>query len=331
MIGAGSYLGMIDGQAGSVSQPIWYVDELTLFPLSFSEFLRASDPHALLWDGFLQPEKVPRHIHEKILEHYRDYLYVGGLPEVCSAWFALKAEGKNIKERAIHVRDLQLNLLALYKNDFAKYHPSDALNIARTWGIIAEQLSKSFLCVKRRSFKGQIPSKRDYKAFENYFSRLEACGLISRSYVLNHPTYPLMANKKESFFKAFYFDVGLLLAQMDFEYSALNPGRDIIYKGPLAENYVATELARKRIPLFSYIKENSSAEIEFLVQKDGDVLPIEVKNNNTQAKSLAWFRKFFEPKLSFKLSNKMGSLEPGIVHFPIYACENLIETHLKDL
>ena len=86
-----------------------------------------------------------------------------------------------------------------------------------------------------------------------------------------------------------------------------------------------------KIPLFSYIKENSSAEIEFLVQKDGDVLPIEVKNNNTQAKSLAWFRKFFEPKLSFKLSNKMGSLEPGIVHFPIYACENLIETHLKDL
>ena len=331
VIGAGSYLGMIDGQADSVSQPIGYVDELTLFPLSFSEFLRASNPHALLWDGFLQPEKIPRHIHEKILEHYRDYLYVGGLPEVCSAWFALKAEGKNIKERTIHVRDLQLNLLALYKIDFAKYHARDALNIARTWGIIAEQLSKSFLCVNRFSFKGQIPSKRDYKAFENYFSYLEACGLIYRSYVLHHPTYPLMAHKNESFFKAFYFDVGLLLAQMNFEYSALNPGRDIIYKGPLAENYVATELARKRIPLFSYTKENSSAEIEFLVQKDGDVLPIEVKNNNTQAKSLAWFRKFFEPKLSFKLSNKMGSLEPGIVHFPIYACENLIQTYLKDL
>jgi hypothetical protein len=137
-----------------------------------------------------------------------------------------------------------------------------------------------------------------------------------------------MANKKESFFKAFYFDVGLLLAQMNFEYSALNPSQDIIYKGPLAENYVATELARKRIPLFSYIKENSSAEIEFLVQKDGEVLPLEIKNNNTQAKSLAWFRKFFEPKLSFKLSNKMGSVEPGIVHLPIYACENLIQSYL---
>jgi predicted AAA+ superfamily ATPase len=231
VIGAGSYLGMIEGQAESVSQPIGYVDELTLFPLSFSEFLRASDPHTILWDGFLQPEKIPGHIHEKILQHYRDYLYVGGLPEVCSAWFALKSEGKNIKERTNHVRNLQLNLLSLYKSDFAKYQASDAFNIARTWGIIAEQLSKNFLCVKRFSFKGQIPSKRDYKSFENYFLRLEACGLIYRSHVLHHPTYPLMANKKESLFKSFYFDVGLLLAQMNFEYSALNPSQDIIYTG----------------------------------------------------------------------------------------------------
>ena len=330
VVAAGSYLGMFDGQSEGVSQPVGYVDEIEMWPLSFQEFLEASNPHPSLLAVLCDETRLDRTLHAKLLEIYREYLFVGGMPEVVRDWYRLKQNGESIFERQSHVRNLQKRLLSLYRTDVAKYHPRDALAIGRTWEIVAEQLSRSFEEVKRFTFKDQIPKKRDYKAFANYFSRLEAFRLVHLSHILSHPTYPLKANKKDAFFKSFYFDTGLLLAQMDYEYIALDGKADVPYKGPVAENFVATVLARRGLSLFSYMKANSAAEIEFVAQAHGEVVPIEVKNNNTTAKSLASFKTDFAPKFSLMFSNQVGRVTADFAHYPIYLCDLAVKRHLID-
>ncbi|MBF0442631.1 MAG: ATP-binding protein [Oligoflexales bacterium] len=325
VIATGSYLGLLEGKTEGISQPIGYVEELKLFPMNFDEYLLATDPHPALAEAMENHSKLTPVVHERLLSLYREYLFVGGLPQVVATWLnGLKAKD-SLLLLIQTVRALQKKLLAEYKADFAKYHPRDALNIARTWEFVAENLSRSLSEVKRFTFKDKIPGKRGYGDFANYFIRLEACGLIYRSFVTDTPVYPLKSQKKDSLFKCFYFDSGLLLSEMDFEYTALNPDKDIIYKGPIAENFIAGELVRLGISPFSYVKSNSTAEIEFLIQKDGKIIPIEVKNNNPSAKSLAWFMKEFDPVVAIKFSNSIGSISEKVKHYPIYLCHQVLK------
>lgn len=325
LIGAGSYLGLLEGTVEDVSQPIGYVDELTLFPMSFEEFLRAADAPPSLLEHYLQPQGLNTVAHEALLQLYRNYLFVGGMPEVVGTWFEIKKHSGTLLAQTVAVRELQKSLLSKYKADFAKYHPRDALHIARTWEIIAEQLSRNFTAVARFQFKGGLPGKRDYKAFADYFTRLEACGLVHRSYVIEDGIYPLKSRKKEALFKCYYGDTGLLLAEMDMSLQSLEASAEVYYKGPLAENFVAINLIRLGYPLFSFVRSRGDAELEFLIQHQAKVVPIEVKNNQTTAKSLRWFSKQFKPQLVLKFSNKMGVVEPGVWHYPIYLCEKVLQ------
>lgn len=324
VIAAGSYLGLFEGAVEGVSQPIGYTNDLKMFPMTFLEFLWAAEPPEALLDCYHKRD-LSNIAHSALLQHYRDYLFVGGMPEIVNTWFQLKRETGSLLVQANAVRDLQKNLLGRYKADFAKYHPRDALQIARTWEIVAEQLARSFSEVSRFQFKGAIPGKRDYKAFANYFARLEAAGLIHRSYIIEEPGYPLKAFKKESFFKCYYGDTGLLLAEMDVAYRALDPSADVSYKGPLAENFVANALVRLNFPLFAYVRSRADAEIEFLIQHETAVIPIEVKNNQTTAKSLRWYREQFKPPFALKFSQKLGGLDGDIRHYPIYVCDGIFQ------
>jgi predicted AAA+ superfamily ATPase len=329
VIAAGSYLGMLEGATGGVSQPIGYVDDLTVFPMSFEEFLLASDPHPSLLESYY---KIFHHFpiaHERLLNLYREYLYVGGMPEAVKIWFETGKTTGSILAQTRAVRDIQKGLLTKYKSDFAKYHPRDALNIARTWELVAEQLARSFTEVSRFRFKDTISGKRDYKAFTHYFARLDACGLTHRSFVTEHPIYPLKSHKKESMFKCYFGDTGLLLAEMDVEFQALEPSRGITYKGPLAENFVANNLVQLGFPLFAFVRANGSAEIEFLIQNHGEIIPIEVKNNQTTAKSLRWYLDHYQPPYGIKFSNQLGSQQDTIKHYPIYCCGEVLKTILQ--
>lgn len=330
VIAAGSYLGMLEGTTVGISQPIGYVDDLTVFPMSFEEFLLASDPHPTLLEGYYKISQSIPIAHDKLLSLYREYLYVGGMPEAVKIWFGTRKTTGSVLAQTKAVRDIQKGLLSKYKADFAKYHPRDALNIARTWELVAEQLSRSFSEVSRFRFKDSISGKRDYKAFANYFERLEACGLIHRSYVTEHPLYPLKAHKKDSMFKCYFGDTGLLLAEMDVEFQALEPSLDITYKGPLAENFVANNLAQLGYPLFAFARANGSAEIEFLIQNRGKIIPIEVKNNQTTAKSLRWYVDQYQPPYAIKFSNQIGSQQDNTKHYPIYRCGEVLKSILID-
>lgn len=325
VVAAGSYLGMLGLKTGGISQPIGYVDEMSLYPMCFEEFLLANDSHPVLLKAIKGESELTAGIHEKLLTLYKQYLYVGGMPEVVKEWVESSNPNTNtLNEKLKKVRELQKNLLSKYKFDFAKYHPRDAVNIGRTWELVAESLTKSLTEVERFIFKNKMTGKRDYNGFSSYFAVLEACGLIHRSYVLSEIQYPLKSQKKESIFKCFYFDTGILLAELDYEYLALESGANILFKGPIAENFVAIEFSRAGLPLFSYLKTNSSAELEFLLQKDGEIIPVEIKNNSTTAKSLNYFIKERKSKLALKFSNQPGSMGSVIHHYPIYRCSNAV-------
>jgi len=313
VLAAGSYLGLAL-KSETVSQPVGYVDELCLYPMSFEEFLRATNPHAALIQAYLGEVKVNAITHSELLKLYRHFLFVGGMPECVKTW----VEADRLLNGMNDVRRVQQTLLSRFKADFSKYFARDAFHISRTWELVAEQLTHDFSAVKRFQFKDHIPGKRDYRAFSDYFSCLSACGLIHMSHVINHPVYPLRTQKKDSLFKCYYFDTGLLLAEIDYDFDLLSPSSDVIFKGPIAENFVACELSKRNSALYSYVKQNSTAEIEFLIQKRNRVIPIEVKNNSTKAKSLSFYMAEFSPERAVKLSQSMGGESSGFLHLPVY-------------
>lgn len=313
VIAAGSYLGLaLNSEA--VSQPVGYVNELGLFPMSFEEFLRATNPHDALINAYLGQTKIDAVTHSELLKLYQQFLFVGGMPECVKTWIETDSSLAGMDS----VRRIQQTLLSRFKADFSKYYGRDAFHISRTLELVAEQLTRDFTVVKRFQFKDHIPGKRDFRAFSDYFTCLSACGLIHVSHVINHPEYPLRTQKKDAIFKCFYFDTGLLLAEIDYDFDLLSPSADIIFKGPIAENFVATELCKKNTPIYSYVKHNSSAEIEFLIQKKNQIIPIEVKNNSTTAKSLTSYINEFSPKIAIKLSQGMGGGSLNLRHLPIY-------------
>ncbi len=313
VVAAGSYLGLAL-KTESVSQPVGYVEELCLYPMTFEEFLKASSCHTAVLDAYFGDAPVSTIIHLDLLKLYRTFLFVGGMPECVQTWVDSTSPLNGIND----VRRIQHTLLSRFKADFSKYFARESFYISRTWELVAEQLTQEFSAVKRFQFKDNIPGKRDYRAFSDYFSCLSACGLIHLSHVINHPIYPLKTQKKDSLFKCFYFDTGLLLAEVDYDYDLLSPSADVIFKGPIAENFVACEISKRNVDLYSYVKHNSTAEIEFLIQKKNQVVPIEVKNNSTKAKSLTSYINEFAPKHAVKLSQSMGGESSGVLHLPIY-------------
>jgi predicted AAA+ superfamily ATPase len=322
VVAAGSYLGLAL-KSEAVSQPVGYVDELTLYPMTFEEFLRANEAHPSLVEASLGEKPVNTIIHSELLKLYRHFLFVGGMPECVKTWIESDSALNGMND----VRRIQKTLLSRFKADFSKYFARDAFHISRTWELVAEQLTRDFSAVRRFQFRDSIPGKRDFRAFSDYFACLSACGLVHLSHVINHPVYPLKTQKKDSLFKCFYFDTGILLAEVEYDFDLLAPESDVIFKGPIAENFVACELAKRETTLFSYLKQNSTAEIEFLIQKKSQIIPIEVKNNSAKAKSLASYIDEFEPKQAVKLSQSIGGSSSSLVHLPIYqvalACGDL--------
>ena len=226
-------------------------------------------------------------VHKKLSELYLEFLFCGGLPEAVKVW----CEYKSFFDRETQVRKIHRDLLRMYKEDFGKYAESkDALNILALWEQSATHLSRYRETVKRFKFKGIVSSKRGFKGLKDYFHYLKKAGLVTISYVVESPMYPLKSCSKEALFKCFWHDTGLLLAQLDFSFKALISGTDISYKGFISENWVANELEKSKPSSGLHSWMQNTAEIEFLLQTaSGNIIPIEVKNNNPRARSLDSF------------------------------------------
>jgi len=317
---SGSNIGLLG------SFPVGKVEQHNLRPLTFHEFLCASNQPILL-NAYEKQVNSPA-AHTKLFEQLIDYYFTGGMPEAVATWFTLANE--SILERTQAVSNIHADLIEGYKRDFGKYAEKlDSQLIESVFTHIPSQLSLvRDASVKRFKFKGVYRNKSRYADFETAISWLHRCRLSLQNYPLEGtPRSPLAAYKKNNKVKLFLFDVGLLNHMLGTGYKEIKL-QDYEYKGYIAESFVQQELAAIGIePSFSWA--DARAEIEFLINNEhGQIVPIEVKSGRrTRAKSLQSYINKCKPHKTIKLTGTQGSpvTEKEHIVMPLYYAKYVLE------
>ncbi len=316
IIAAGSLLG-VALHAGT-SFPVGKVNRMHLYPLNFQEFLYAMGEDAAAEILQTKDQRMITVLREKLSDLLRQYYYVGGMPEAVNYY-------KDNKEFA-GVRQIQKNLLAYYQQDFSKHaEPRLTERLNLVWSSIPAQLAKE----NRKFIYGQVRQGARAKDFELAIQWLSDCGLIHVIHRVTKPGYPLKAYEDLNAFKIYLLDVGLLGAMADLSSNTIVEGNRIFteFKGALAEQYVLQELiAEDHLNPMYYSAENSRMEIDFIVQKGDEVIPIEVKaEENLRAKSLRSYCEKYKPKTAVRFSMSDYREQDWMVNVPLYEINWLIE------
>jgi predicted AAA+ superfamily ATPase len=310
VIAAGSLLGM--GLHSQVSFPVGKVDFLDLRPLSFSEFLISLNESALVNALNAKNWSVISIFTEKLKEYLRYYFYVGGMPEVVDAFVQTRDWQL--------VRRIQNRILNSYEGDFSKHAPRETVpRIRMVWQSIPSQLAKE----NKKFVYGVIRESARAKDFELAIQWLVDCGLLLKSHRVSKPGIPLVAYQDTSAFKLFLHDVGLLGAMAGLNVRTIIEGDEIFteFKGALTEQYVMQQL---RVDSERYIgywtNERSTSEVDFVIQEEGEVIPIEVKSGeNLKAKSFRLFCEKYKPSKAIRTSLTDYKEESWMENVPLYA------------
>lgn len=312
IIALGSLLGVAVNRK-TYSFPVGKVDMLTMYPMDMEEFLLALDESYLLEKTkacFTDKTAMPAALHQSALELYRQYLVVGGMPEAVMIFSKTKDY--------VFVRHIQDTILASYLNDMSKYNTENEIKKTRlTYDNITVQLSK-----KNTRFQYKlIKSGARAAEFENAIEWLILSGIVDQVYKVEQIKKPLANYRDIDAFKIYLSDVGLLCAKKDII------ANDILYmvdelndfKGGMTENYVHNQLKINDYTTY-YWESDRGAEIDFIIQREGKLIPIEVKAaDNTRAKSLKLYMDRFEPAYAIKLSTKNFAQEDNKLIIPLYA------------
>lgn len=283
-----------------------------MYPMTFDEFIIAIGETSLK-DIILEAAKLfsplSSALHTKALNLYHTYLAVGGYPE---------AVARYIEKRDFNfVRAVQGNIANAYISDMAKYStPSDTVKAISAYNSLPAQLAKE----NSKFMYSVIGSSARAKDYESALAWLIAAGVVIRCNKITEGNLPLKIYEDNLAFKMYYSDVGLLSMKLDI------PTKNIVHnlrisdkiRGILAENYVAEELSAKGITPYYWTSENK-AEVDFVSQIDGNVIPIEVKSaDNVRAKSLKIYTGKYNPEFSYRFSAKNFGFENGIKSVPLY-------------
>lgn len=312
IIVAGSLLGVAVNRA-KFSFPVGKVDMKTLYPMDMEEFLLAVGENTLverIKRCFETDSPMPSALHEAAMQRYRQYLVVGGMPE-CVKQFAETQD-------YILVRHTQDTILAGYLNDMSKYNNLNEIKKTRlVYDNITVQLSK-----KNTRFQYKLIKKGGRASeFENAIEWLCLSGIVSQVYRVEQIKKPLENYRDIDAFKIYVSDLGLLCAKKNLV------ANDVLYmveeledfKGGMAENYVHVQLSAKGYRSY-YWESERGAEIDFVIQRDGRLIPIEVKSaDNTRAKSLNVYMDAYKPDYAIKLSAKNFAFEDKKKIVPLYA------------
>lgn len=316
VLAAGSLLGVALHK--HTSFPVGKVEFLDLYPLSFVEFLMALDQNPLI--NLLKSKDWPliRSFKEKYIQLLRQYYYIGGMPEAVISYVTQN----DFKE----VRVIQKRILMAFEHDFSKHAPSEIVpRIRMLWNSIPAQLAK----VNRKFIYGAIKQGSRAKDYELALSWLIDCGLVHKVCRVSKPGIPLKAYEDYAAFKLFIVDVGLLGAMCDLDIRTLIEGNVIFqeFKGAMTEQYVLQQLATlPDLVTYYWSAEKSTAELDFLIQHSGKVIPIEVKaEENLQAKSLKTFCLKHSPETAIRISMSDFRKEDWLTNLPLYALSQLAE------
>lgn len=311
VIAAGSLLGIAINRE-NYSFPVGKVQMMNMYPLSFKEFLMAIERENLIEEiqkHFDNNQKMDKDIHELCLKLYRTYLVIGGMPEVVQMYLEEK--------KIISTIDVQAEILESYERDMTKYADHGLSNrILSAFDSIPVQLAKD-----NQKFQYKVISRGGTSSiFGEAILWLKNSGIVNQIYKVN-PELPLEMHKDLASFKLYMSDVGLFVnkARYPLYLIDLSTMPTMIAMGPLTEHYVANEL-RINGYLSYYWESNGKAELDFIIQKDLDIIPIEVKTStHTKSRSLDLYNKTYHPKYAIRISEKNFGLENNIKSVPLYA------------
>ncbi len=312
---AGSLMGVALNRSGA-SFPVGKVDFMTLYPVSFAEYLRASDDK--LYRAYQMIDEVmavPEVVHQQLVDAYKLYLVVGGMPEVVSAYIDTQSWEE--------VKKLQDAILQSYSLDFAKHiNNKDIPRVFQVWGNMQDQLAR-----EDKKFRyADIQKGARAREYEAAIEWLCLAGLVHKVSAIETPRLPLSAYKKGNAFKLYLNDVGLLGRKFNLDATTVLMGDSLFseFKGVMAENYVLQSLVRQFGPQHYYWTSGNTAEVEFVLQQAGLIVPIEVKaDKNVKAKSLAFYRKQYTPQLSIRLSTLNMRKDDDLLNLPLYLVDKL--------
>lgn len=314
IVAAGSLLGMALHEGTSF--PVGKVDFINLYPLNFREFLMAVGKSNLAQLLEEQDYSLINAFSDQYIDWLRKYYYVGGMPEAVQTFL----DTDDMKE----VRNIQKELLTYYENDFSKHAPKEQLpRIQMVWNSIPVQLAKE----NRKFIYGVIREGARAKDYEIAIQWLMDYGLIHKCFHVNKAGMPLIAYFDQSIFKMFMLDVGLLAAKSNLSARTILEGNKIFeeFKGALTEQYVAQELTAAGIELYYFKEKNSIAEIDFMVQQEEYIIPLEVKaEENLRAKSLKSYCEKYKPDIALRTSMSNYREEEWLINVPLYAISNYI-------
>ncbi len=312
IIVAGSLLGIAVNR-DKFSFPVGKVDMKTMYPMDMEEFLLALGEDALvdqIRTCFDTDTPMPSALHDAAMNRYHQYLVTGGMPE-CVLQFAETQD-------YILVRHTQDTILSSYLNDMSKYNNLNEIKKTRlVYDNITVQLSK-----KNTRFQYKLIKKGGRASeFENAIEWLCLSGIVSQIYKVEQIKKPLENYRNIDAFKIYVSDLGLLCAKKDLV------ANDVLYmvdelndfKGGMAENYVHAQLMANGYRMY-YWESARGAEVDFVIQRDGQLIPIEVKSaDNTKAKSLRVYMETYHPAYAIKLSAKNFGFEDQKKTVPLYA------------
>jgi hypothetical protein len=316
IICAGSLLGI--ALHGGTSFPVGKVDFLTLYPLSFKEFLAATtgERFSELLDE--QDYQLITPFKQTYIDALKQYYFVGGMPEAVESFI----EEKDF----IEVRKIQKRILAAYEQDFSKHAPIDIVpKIRMVWNSIPSQLAKE----SKKFIYGLVREGGRAKEYEAAIMWLCDCGLVHKVGRVNAAGIPLKAYEDLKAFKLFIVDVGLLGCMTGLRQRTLLDGNDLFveFKGALTEQYVCQQLKTiGDLGIYYYTNDRNSCEVDFILDTGEQIIPVEVKAEiNLKAKSLRTYCEKYSPEISIRTSMADFKKEDWLINLPLYAIEEICE------
>ncbi len=312
IIALGSLLGVAVNR-NNYSFPVGKVDMMTMYPLDFEEYLLANGEEYLISEirkCYENDSPMDQPFHEKALNLYREYLYVGGMPEAVQSYVTNRNPDL--------VRLIQQNIIDSYLNDMGEYNNKPGTNKTRLiYNKMGGRLSK-----ENRKFRyADLKSGGRASDFETSAQWLCLSGIANRLYRLKNVSLPLKSNQSESDFKFYMNDVGLLCADQNILYNDIMFENPLVndFKGGLTENYVNNQFISNNLKAYYWTSKNE-AEVDFVTRIKEDIIPIEVKSSdNTRSRSLNIYVQRYSPSYSIRISSRNFGYGNNIKSVPLYA------------
>lgn len=306
VIAAGSLLGTL--LAKPKSYPVGMVNLLNIYPLTFDEFLEATDSGLYAYyESIKKDRQIEEIFHNRLLEAYNYYLIIGGMPECVSSWIKYKDPAK--------VAQIQRELIEVYENDFSKHNGKvNSGRILMVFRSIVAQLAKP----NEKFIYGAVREGGRARDFEEAIEWLVSAGMLNRVYNVSKMEHPLAAFDKLDQFKLFVFDTGLLKQMAGIDNAAILLKSDYQFKGALTENYVLQQLQGQFEVEPRYYSDKHS-EIDFVLQNGTEIIPIEAKGG--EDKSAPSFKKYVadhKPEHAFRFSKRGYRKDGAFTNLPLY-------------